>query len=117
MNTSSLRDYVTEAIQFWERARLIYNFVLATIVIIYFAANYPSSKLALSIDFLLTLFALAIIANVAYCAAYLADIFVQASGFRELWRRYRWLLFIIGTCFAAVITRFVAMGMFQHGQQ
>jgi len=115
MNNRSLRDYATEAIQFWERARLIYNFVLATVVIIYFAASYPSSKLFLSIDFVLGLFLLAVIANVAYCAAYLADIFAQVSGFRELWRRYRWLLFVIGTIFAAIITRFVAMGMFQRG--
>jgi hypothetical protein len=50
-----------------------------------------------------------------YCAAYIADIFAQASGFRELWQRYRWLLFVIGTTFAAIITHFVAMGMFHPG--
>ena len=32
------------------------RFVLATVVIIYFAASYPSSKLFLSIDFVLGLF-------------------------------------------------------------
>ena len=55
---------------------------------------------------------LAVIANIAYCTAYVVDIFVQASGFRELWQRYRKLLFVIGTLFAAIITRFIAMGMF-----
>ena len=52
------------------------------------------------------------VANVAYCAAYLVDVFVQASEFPDTWQRSRWVLFAIGTTFAAVITRFVAVGMF-----
>ena len=85
---------------------------MAAIVIAYFAIGYPLSKSVISVDFCLSLFLLAVIANVAYCAAYIVDIFAQASGFREVWRRYRKLLFVIGTLFAAIITRFVAMGMF-----
>jgi hypothetical protein len=86
--------------------------MLTAVVIIYFGVGYPASKAVLSVDFLLSLFLLTVIANVAYCSAYRVDIFVQASGFRELWQRYRWVLFAIGTTFAAVITRFVAMGSF-----
>jgi hypothetical protein len=112
MDASSLRDYATDAIKFWEPRRVIYNLALAAIVIVYFGVGYPASKALLTIDFLLGLFLLAVIANVAYCAAYLVDIFAQASGFREIWQRYRWLLFVIGTTFAAVLTRFIAMGMF-----
>ena len=81
-------------------------------MVAYFVVGYPASKNTLSIDFVLVLFLLAVIANVAYCAAYLVDIFVQASGFNEIWQRSRWILFVIGTTFAAVITRFVVMGMF-----
>jgi len=91
---------------------VIYNAVLAAIVIAYFAAGYPASKAVLSVDLALGVFLLAVVANVAYCAAYLVDVFVQASGFRDVWERARWVLFAIGTAFAAVITRFVAMGMF-----
>ena len=107
-----MREYFTNAISFWEPRRVIYNAVLATIVIAYFAIGYPASKGLLSIDFILGLFLLAVVANIAYCAAYLVDVFVQASGFREVWQRSRWILFAIGTAFAAIITRFVAMGMF-----
>ena len=96
---------------------MIYNAVLAVIVIAYFVAGYPASKAATSIDFALALFILAVVANVAYCAAYLADVFVQASGFRQVWQRSRWILFALGTTFAAVITRFVAMGMFNPGSR
>ena len=117
MDAPTLRDHFTDAIRFWEPRRVIYNGVLAVIVILYFATGYPSSKSVLSIDFVLGLFLLAVAANVAYCAAYLVDIFVQASGFREVWQRSRWILFTIGTTFAAIITRFIAMGMFHPVQQ
>ena len=44
--------------------------------------------------------------------AYLGDVFVQFSGFTTHWRRWRWLLFVVGTLFAAAITRFFALGLF-----
>ena len=112
MERADLRDYATDAIQFWEPRRIIYNLALATVVIIYFAIGYPGSKAALTVDFCLGLFLLAVIAYVAYCAAYIVDIFAQASGFRDVWKRYRIALFVTGTLFAAIITRFIAMGMF-----
>lgn len=114
MDGPTLREYATDAIKFWERVRIFYNLVLAAIVMGYFVAGYPSSKATLSLNFVLGLFLLAVIANVAYCSAYIVDIFAQLSGFRELWRRFRWYLFAIGTTFAAILTRFVAMGMFHR---
>jgi len=112
MNAASLREYVTDAIKFWERWRIAYNLVLTAVVATYFVLGYPSSRTMLSVDFCLGLFLLAVIANIAYCAAYVVDVFAQASGFREVWQRSRWILFAIGTTFAAIITRFIAMGMF-----
>ena len=85
-------------------------------VIIYFVAGLPASKHLLSVDFLFSLFLLAVLANVAYCAAYIVDVFAQLSGFRDLWQRFRWVLFLVGVAFAAVITRFFAMGMFLSRQ-
>jgi hypothetical protein len=114
---AAFRDYVTDAIKFWERWRIVYNLALAAIVIIHFVAAYPASKTMLSLDFCLSLFLLAVVANIAYCAAYILDIFAQASGFRDLWQRYRWLLFAIGTTFAAIITHFVATGIFHPGPE
>lgn len=112
MNSSELREYFTDAIRFWEPRRLLYNLALTVIVVAYFFAGYPASRRVLSIDFALGVFLLAVAANVAYCAAYIPYIFVQASGFRDIWKRARWVLFVIGTLFAAIITRFIAMGMF-----
>ncbi len=112
MDTSTVRESVTDAMKFWEPLRLIYNGALAIIVITYFMAGYPKSREALTVDAVFFLFILAVLANVAYCAAYIVDLFVQASGFRAEWRRFRWVLFLIGLTFAGILTRFFALGFF-----
>lgn len=111
-DTSLFRESLTNAIHFWERARVLYNAILLLVVIGSFAAGYPGSKTALSVDLALILFVLAVLANVAYCTAYIVDILVQMSGYRERWAKYRWALFCIGTLFASVITRFWALALF-----
>jgi hypothetical protein len=113
MDTQAFRDSATDAIRYWEPRRLVYDGVLAVIVVVYFVIYYPTSKSVLSIDSVLFLFLLAVLANVAYCVVYVVDIFVLASGYREQWRKYRWVIFTIGLLFAAVITRFLVVGMFQ----
>jgi hypothetical protein len=60
----------------------------------------------------LSLFLLAVLANVLYCAAYLADLFVQFSGLDIAWRKGRAVLLVIGTAFAGTITHFIAKGLF-----
>jgi hypothetical protein len=86
--------------------------VLFGVVATYFGIHYPASKSQLTLNFILVLFVLAVFANVAYCAAYPVDIFAQQSDFLGLWLKYRWLLFTVGLLFAAVVTRFFAMGLF-----
>jgi len=113
MDVQTLRESVTGAIRYWEPRRLVYNAVLAAVLLIYFGLNYPASKSILSVNLVFAVFLLAVLANVAYCAAYPVDVFVCASNYREEWRKYRWIVFIIGLSFAAIITRFFALGMFQ----
>lgn len=117
METQSLRESLTDAIRYWEPLRLAYNAVLAAIVLIYFWKGYPASKGNLTIDGILLIFLLAVLANVAYCTVYLVDIFAQSSGFRETWRRVRWFLFAIGLLFAGVLTRFWAAAMFSSSSK
>lgn len=112
MESTTLKDALTDAVRYWEPRRLIYNGALALVVVAYFWIGFPGSKQRLNADLALVVFLLAVVANVAYCAAYLADVFMQFSGFREVWQRVRWVVLVIGTLFAAVITRFIAMGMF-----
>ena len=106
------RELAAEAIKYWEPRRLVYNLVLAAVVVSYFALAWPKSEAFLSVNFALVLFLLAVVANVCYCAAYVVDMFVQLSSVRALWLRKRWLLFLLGMMFAAVITRFFALVLF-----
>jgi uncharacterized membrane protein YfcA len=117
MEAAGLRERITEAIGYWEPRRVVYNAVLVLVVLGYFAADYPGSKAALNLDEVLVVFVLAVLANVAYCAAYVPDVFAQTSGFRDQWRKYRWIPFAIGVTFAGVITRFFAMGLFGNSRQ
>lgn len=110
------RQAATDAVRFWEPRRFLYNLALTIVVLLCFWAEYPASKKALQIgrvDLALVVFVLAVMANVAYCAAYFVDIFAQTTSYGETWRKFRWALFVLGTLFAAVITRFIALGMFQ----
>jgi hypothetical protein len=113
MDAQTFRESLAGAIRYWESRRLIYNAVLAAIVLTYFALNYPSTKSLVSIDSVLFLFLLVVLANVAYCAAYVVDIFVSASSYREQWKNRRWIVFVIGLLFAGIIVRFFALTVFQ----
>jgi len=114
MDVATVREWATDAIRYWEPRRVLYNLVLAGIVLIYFSLGLPATKELLTVNFVLVLFLLAVLANVAYCAAYAVDIFAQVSGFRELWQRYRWVLFLTGVAFAGVITRFWSLALFSR---
>jgi hypothetical protein len=106
------RAVITDSLRYWERKRIVYNIVLALVVIGYFVAAWPGSKTTITLNGGFVLFILTVLANVAFCAAYLADLFIQFSGFGALWHRWRWALFVLGTTFAAAITRFFSIGFF-----
>jgi hypothetical protein len=117
MDTLPWRELVSNAIRYWEPRRILYNCLLATIVVIHFVRGLPFSRTTLQFNSLLLLFALAVLANVAYCAAYVPDLFAQMSGSRDSWLRFRWVLFIVGLAFAAVLTHFFSLSMFDRGSQ
>lgn len=112
MDTTTFKDSVTNAIRYWERGRILYNAALLAVAAVVFCVFWPQSRAVLSVDLGLGLFVLAVLANVAYCAAYPVDLLLQCSGFRATWLRIRWGLFVIGTVFAIVIAQFFARGMF-----
>jgi hypothetical protein len=107
-----IREILTDALRFWEWRRLFYNLALAAVVLFKFAHAWPASKAILTFDGALGLFLLAVLANVAYCAAYLVEVLVQFSEFREPWRKWRFVLWIVGTAFAVVLAHFFTTGMF-----
>ena len=115
MTPLTFREAVSNAMKFWEPRRILYNILLAAIVIahfLYFSRTLALIKSIMSFDGVLGLFLLAVLANVAYCAAYPVDLFAQWSSYRETWLRYRWILFVLGMIFAAILTRFFSLAMF-----
>lgn len=108
---SPFREYTTDALRHWEFRRLFYNALLAAIFVWHFAAAWPASRYVLTFDHALTLFVLAVLANVAYSAVYVADVFIQMSGFRASRARWRWALLGVGFAFAAVLTHFFSQGL------
>ena len=107
----TFREKFSDSIRFGERARIIYNLVLAIIVVINFFLSWPRSKALLTLNMAEGIFILAVFANIAYSTAYVADIFVQFSGLWKSWTRFRWVLFIVGLIFASIITRFISSGI------
>jgi len=112
MENENWREYLADAIRYWEPRRILYNVVLAVVVIAHFVHGLPLSKTSFQFNSLLFLFVLAVLANVAYCAAYLPDVFAQMSNLRDSWLRFRWVLLVIGIAFAAVLTHFFSVTMF-----
>ena len=107
-----VREAVSEALGYWEPRRIAYNALLALIVLAYFAINWPYSRTVVSFEGVLVVFVLAVLANICYCAAYLGDVFVQVSGFREPWLKWRWVILAIGMAFAPIITRWCVISFF-----
>lgn len=110
----SFRDALTDAIRYWEPRRISYNLVLAAVVAAHAGIAFfgPDPMPAVTSDAVLSLFLLAVLANVAYCAAYVPDIPAQLSGFRSEWLRLRFVIFCIGVAFAAILAHFYSRSFF-----
>jgi hypothetical protein len=104
--SAAARGLVDDALRYWEPRRLIYNLVLTAVTVIWFAATWPHFRPALTVHSLLLLAVLGLLANVCYCAAYLADIPMQCSSFGAVWRRRRWGPWLLGTLFAIVLASY-----------
>lgn len=87
----------------WEPRRLVYNGVLAVLVLVRAWPVLPSRWRRAWLPALAALFVLAVAAKVAYCAADPVDGSLQCSEFRATWRRYRWVVFMTGLLTAAAL--------------
>ena len=107
-----LGGYAANGLRYWEPRRIFYNVVLAVVVLGHLFAAWPRVQARLSFDLTLQVFLMAVVANLCYCAVYLADVFLQLSALEEAIRIGRALLLGVGTAFAATIAHFMAKGMF-----
>ena len=107
-----MKEILTDAIRYWEPRRIVYNAVLFGVTLAVFLSYLPGSTSRLNINTAQLLFIAAVLANVVYCAAYVVDIAAQLSEVRPTWRRYRWILLVIGIIFAVIIARAFAHSLF-----
>jgi hypothetical protein len=105
-NSGPFRLFFAEAVRYWEPRRFIYNCALLAVSVGWFAVAWPHFRPALAWSSLPPLAVLALLANVCYCAAYLVDIPLQHSSIGPVWRRWRWILWLIGTLFAIVLASY-----------
>ncbi len=100
------REILTDAVRFWEPRRVIYNLVLAVVVVIWLVASWPHFRPMFTLHSLLLISILALLANVCYCAAYLVDIPMQGMSAGVALKRLRWGLWVIGTLFAILFENY-----------
>lgn len=80
-----------------------YNLVLAAIAVAWLVLTWPHFRPAFTLQSLVAILVLAALANLCYCAAYVADLVMQRTSHRDTWRHCRWSLWLAGTLFAVVI--------------
>ncbi len=103
--SGSFRENLRDAVRFWERGRLFYNFVLSAFAIAWIVGTWPHFRLAFTLFSLLRIGVLALLANVCYSAAYLVDIPIQLSGLAAR-SRWRWGLWLVGTLLAVLFENY-----------
>jgi hypothetical protein len=101
-----VRGIITDAITYWETRRIVYNLLLTAVVIAWLVFTWPHFREDMTLHSLVLMLVLAVMANVCYCAAYLADIPMQCSSFRTGWLRWRWGLWLAGTLFAILVANY-----------
>jgi hypothetical protein len=106
LSSSNLRVTLDDALRYWERRRIIYNLLLMAVVVTWIAATWPHFRPAFTWSSLFALAVLALLANLCYCTAYIVDLPLQFSSFRNLWCRWRWTLFLVGTLFAVLFANY-----------
>ena len=100
------RSLLGDSFRFWETRRFIYNLVLSAVVVVWVVASWPHFRPMFTLHSLLPLAVLASIANACYCAAYLIDIPIQQSSLKPVWKRYRWMLWMLGMLLAILLTNY-----------
>jgi len=94
------------AVKFWEPRRLLYNFLLTGVALIWVVKTWPHFRPAMTLESLGIMTVLALLANVCYCAGYLAEILIQNATSSAAWNRQRCAIWVAGTLFAILFENY-----------
>jgi hypothetical protein len=90
---------IRSATRFWEPRRLIYNAILIATALFWLTKDWTHFLPAMKWSTLGAVTVLALLANLCYCAGYLADLTIQQLS-NSAWNRSRWAIWSLGTLFA-----------------
>jgi len=102
---NSIGKNLAQAVRFWEPLRIAYNLALAGVVGTWVLATWPHFRPAMKLATLAPMVVLALLANVCYSAAYLADVPLRYTQGKWM-ERWRWGVWTAGTLFAIVLTNY-----------
>ncbi len=97
-----MKEIINETIRYWEPRRIWFNAALGLVAAGSYLAHRASGA-ALTWSAVAGLMLAAALANVLYCSAYAVDLFLQISDYQSVWKRCRWMLWVLGTLLAAGI--------------
>jgi len=95
-----------EAARFWEPRRIWYNGVLCLAVVLWVVLTWPHFRPALNLVALGKMLVLALLANICYCAGYVAELFMQPVVPQAYRRRVRWAVWVIGILLAILLENY-----------
>ena len=95
-----------KAARFWEPRRWLYNLLLFVVVVIWVTKTWPHFRPAMNLEGLGVAVVLGLLANVCYCAGYLAEILIQNATSTASWNRERWAIWVAGTLLAILFENY-----------
>ena len=95
-----------DAARFWEPRRLLYNLLLLAVLLAWVTKTWPHFRPAMTLDSLAIVTVLALLANLCYCAAYLAEMLIQNATSTSSWNRQRWAVWVVGTLLAILFANY-----------
>ena len=97
---------LADAARFWEPRRLLYNLLLLGVVLVWVTSTWPHFRPAFTLESLRIITVLALLANLCYSAAYLAEILIQNATSSVAWHRQRWAVWVVGTLLAILFENY-----------
>ncbi|PYT82683.1 MAG: hypothetical protein DMG40_05260 [Acidobacteria bacterium] len=95
-----------DAARFWEPRRPLYNLLLFAVVVLWVVKTWPHFRSAMTLESLGIMTVLALLANVCYSAAYLAEMLIQNATSSASWNKQRWVVWVVGTLLAILFENY-----------